>query len=102
MEYENFDEYMNYYKSLTLKEKQSIVVDQLKMLATLTNNMCEELNIKNEMIMNRELLDISKEEYTEDDFSEAIIVLINSIQNSLCDFDMKLTEIFQTQKIDIN
>lgn len=102
MENESFDEYMKYYKNLPLKEKQSIAIDQLKMLATLTNKMCEELNVKNEMLMNRELLDINKGEYTEDDFSEALIVLINSVQNSLCDFDLKLTQIFQTQNIDIS
>lgn len=102
MEYKDFDEYMAIFKSQPLKEKQDIIINQLKMLASLTNKMCEELNVKNEMIMNKELLDLKKEDYTEDDFAEALIVLVNSIQNSLCDFDLKLTDIMEKQTIDLS
>ena len=56
----------------------------------------KELNVDNELILNRELLDLNQDNYTEDDFTEAAIVLINSIQNSLCDFDLKLTTIFES------
>ena len=93
---ENFEIYMSFFKDQPLKEKRNIVIDQLKILATITNTMCKELNVDNEIILNRELLDLNQEHYTEDDFAEAAIVLINSIQNSLCDFDLKLTRIFET------
>ena len=102
MENENFDEYMEYYKKLPLKQKQTIAINQLKMIVNLTNKMCEELNINNEILINKELLNVNKENYTEDDYSEALIVLINSIQNSLCDFNIRLTDIIQKQKIDLN
>ena len=83
---ENINEYMEFFKSQPLAEKQSIIYEQLQLLASLTNNMCKELDIPNELILNKELLDLKKEDYTEDDFAEAIIVLINSIQNSICDY----------------
>ena len=45
------------------------------------------LTIKNnDILLNKELLDLKSEEYTQDDFSEALITYINSIQNSLNDF----------------
>ncbi len=93
METENFEEYMEFFKSQPLKEKQSIIIDQLKMLSALTNTMCKELNISNEILINRELIDLKNSNYTEDDFAEAIIVYINSIQNSLCDFSNHLSDI---------
>ncbi|MBR3897654.1 MAG: hypothetical protein IKJ43_00040 [Bacilli bacterium] len=96
---ENFEQYMDYYKKLPLKTKQKIVINQLKMLAQMTNKMCKELEVDNEIIMNQELLDISKDNYTEDDYSEALIVLINSIQNSICDFDLKLTELLENGEL---
>ena len=96
MKNQNFEEYMVNFKKMSLKEKQDIVIKQLKMLSALTNTMCQELNVKNEIIINKELLDVEKEGYTADDFAEAIIILINSIQNSLCDFDLKLSEIFES------
>lgn len=83
---EDINEYMTFFKSQTLKEKQSIVYGQLQMLAGFTNDLCKELNIPNELVLNRELLDLKKDDYTEDDFAEAIIVLINSVQNSICDY----------------
>lgn len=90
---EDFNEYMIYFKGLPLKEKQGIVIDQLKMLTTLTNKMCKELNVPNEMLITKDVSNILKENYTQDDFAEAVITLVNSIQNSICDFDLKLTEI---------
>ena len=90
---EDFNEYMVYFKALPLKEKQGIVIDQLKLLTTLTNKMCGEIGTKNEMIITKDITDLLKEDYSEDDFAEAVITLVNSIQNSICVFVLKLSEI---------
>lgn len=95
MKEENFNEYISYFKDQPLKEKQKIIIEQLQMLTSLTNMMCTQLGINNKVLMNRELIDIKKENYTEDDFAEAVIVYINSIQNSICDFDLKLTDLLK-------
>ena len=90
---EDFNEYMEFFKSQPLKEKQSIVIEQLKMLMGLTNTMCKELNVDNEILLNKEIADLNKDNYTEDDFAEALIVYINSIQNSLCEYCNKLVSV---------
>ena len=84
---------MTFFKEQTLKEKQSIIYEQLQILAGFTNNLCKGLNIANEPILNREILDLKKDNYTEDDFAEAIIVLINSIQNSVCDYSTGISDL---------
>lgn len=89
---ENINEYMEFFKKQNLKEKQSIIYEQLQMLAGFTNDLCKEFEIPNEIIVNRELLDLKKNDYTEDDFAEAIIVLINSVQNSIVDFSNGLSD----------
>jgi len=89
---ENFEEYMSFFKNQSLKEKQDIVYEQLKMLAGFTNNLCKTVNVPNELILDREMLDLKKDNYTEDDFTEAIIVLINSIQNSICDYSNGISD----------
>lgn len=86
MNQENINEYIEYFKEQDLKSKQKIIYEQLQLLTSFTNNMCKELNIKNEIIINKELLDLKNKNYTEDDFAEAIIILVNSIQNSICDY----------------
>ncbi len=93
MEKEDFNEYMEFFKSQPLKEKQDIIIEQLKMLMGLTNSMCKELNVNNEILLNKEIADLNNKDYTEDDFAEALIVYINSIQNSLCDFNNHLSDI---------
>ena len=90
---ENFNEYMEFFKSQPLKEKQSIIVDQMKTSAAFTNSLCEEVGAKSEMLINRELIDLKNENYTEDDFAEALIVLVNSIQNSICDLSNTLADL---------
>ena len=99
---ENINDYIKYFKEQTLKEKQSIIYEQLQVLMGLTNSLCKELNIKNEPILNKEILDLKNKNYSEDDFAEAIIVLINSIQNSICDYangiSMLLDKINETTK----
>ncbi len=90
---EDFNEYMVYFKGLPLKEKQGIIIDQLKLLTTLTNKMCTEIGAPNDIILTGDVVDVLKDNYSEDDFAEAVITLVNSVQNSICDFDTKLTEI---------
>lgn len=96
---EDFNEYMDFFKNLSLKEKQGIILDQLKMIASFSNQMCTEYEIPNELIMNRELLDMNSEDYTQDDFAEAVIVYVNSIQNSLSDFSIGISDKYDKEEM---
>ena len=93
MEQENFSDYLKYFKGLELKDKQAIVIQQLKLLVSLTDTMCDQLGVKTQINGLEELVDLKHEKYSEDDYTEAILVLINSIQESLCDFNFKLIEV---------
>lgn len=95
---ETFEEYMEYFKGLTLREKQGVVLEQLKLLASSSSMICREIGSENEVLSNKELLDMNKESYTEDDFAEAVLVLVSSIQNSMCDFHLKFTEVLENIK----
>ena len=95
---DNLDEYIEYFKSLSLKEKQEIIIDELKMITGLTNQMCKEIDATNEILVNKELADVNNSNYTEDDFSEAVITYICSIKNSLSDFNVKLSNISENME----
>ncbi len=88
----SLDEYMNNFKTLTLPEKKNLVIEQLKVLASLTNGMCQSLDIDNEIQLNKDVTEVKDGISSEDDFVEAVMVYLISIQDSLCDFDDKLTE----------
>lgn len=88
-----FNEYMEEFKKYSLEGKRNIALEQLKIIASLTNKMCEGINAKNEVIVTKNLLEAYETTATEEDFIEGIVVYTNSIQNSLCDFIDKMTTI---------
>ncbi len=87
MNKESFEEYMNYFKKQPLSEKQGIILDQLESLSSLTNMMCEDIDAENKPITEYKKLN---DDYSEDEFAESVITLVNMIQNSICNFDLKL------------
>ena len=90
---EDFEKYMASFKELPLKEKQTIALEQLKALSILTKKMCDEIGVPNQILLSSELIDVMKSDYTEDDFVEAVVALVSSVQNSINDFSLKLTDI---------
>ena len=92
-EIENFASYMEEFKKKTTKEKEDIIYEQLKVLTYLTNSYCKEIGSNNEIIVNKELLDLEKDDYTVDDYLEALVTLLSSVQNSFCDFHDRMINI---------
>ena len=92
---EEFNNYLEEYKKKPLKEKQKIVYEQLKILAVTCNEFCKEIGSDNELIINKDLNELADGEYSEDDFVEAVLVLTNSIQNSISDFHLQMSEVLK-------
>lgn len=92
---EEFKKYMEDFKSKSIDEKKAISLEQLKLIVSLTNTMCKEVGSKNELIITEDLADVEKSSFTEEDFVEAVVVYSSSIQNSLCDFIDKFSEIIE-------
>ena len=61
----------------------------------LHNKMCEEVGVKNEIIVTPDIVEAAKENSKEEDFVEAVVVYASSIQNSICDFVDKFTEVLE-------
>ena len=91
----SFNEYIKDFKKLELSEKKKILLNQLKMMASVTNDMCKTFGSDNEIIVNQELLNVSKENTSDEEYVEALIVLVNSIQNSISDFNFKISEVLE-------
>ena len=90
-----FEQYMEEFKNNSLEEKKSIALEQLKLISGLTNKMCEEVGVKNEIIVTPDIVEATKENSKEEDFVEAVVVYASSIQNSICDFVDKFTEVLE-------
>ena len=94
-EFKSFDEYLVYFNQQNVKDKKNIIFEQLRMINKFTDSMCSNLNIKSDLVIN--LKDSFK---NDDEYYAALITLINSVQDSLCNFSDKFSDIMEyaTQK----
>lgn len=58
----------------------------MKELIAVFQNLCNLYGVQHDLLLNREIVDINKDNYTEDDFVEAIYVYIQSFKEILSDF----------------
>lgn len=77
---EAFNEYVEEFKKLTLKEKREEVLSSIKELIAVFETFAKVDNISLEYLKNNEILDIKKSD-TEDDFLEAELVYIENAKN---------------------
>lgn len=80
IEDENFNNYIEKYKGLPLKEKKLLVENQIKELIAVLNALNEKYGRNPKILFNREILDLEKEDVTENDFVEAMFVYFYSIK----------------------
>lgn len=76
----NFDNYVEKYKNLPLKEKKEIVEIEIKELLTVINALNQKYGNNPKVLFNREILDLKKEDATEADFVEAMFVYSYSLK----------------------
>ncbi len=91
----DFDNYIENIKNKPLEEKQKLLFKQLTSIASLTNTMCRSIGVDSHLLVNDELLNIMKNDYSEDEYITALMALSSSIQESLCDFDEKISDIIE-------
>ena len=82
----SFDAFVEEYKTKSLLEKQGIIINDLKEIIALVQDLCAHHNIEYDLLMNREILDINKENYTQDDFAEAVFVYLQMYKELLSSF----------------
>ena len=76
----DFDNYVDKYKNLPLKDKKELVEKEFEELLVVLSKLNEKYNKEPRVLFNREILDLKKEEATEEDFVEAVFVYTHSIK----------------------
>lgn len=78
-----FNEYVEKYKTLPLQEKKNIVNQEMKELLAFIDKAKKDININDEILFNREILDLNSDNVSDEDFVEAMFVYTHAIQESL-------------------
>lgn len=83
---EDFDEYVSKYTLLNKNDKRDIIIKILKENLMFLEKIASDNNLKSNLLYNREILDINKDNYTEDDFLEAVFVYIYSFRELFANY----------------
>ena len=94
---ESFNSYINAYKKLSLNKKRKIAVDEFKRTLAFLEKFKKDLSIKDTILLNREVLDV-KEDCSEDDFVEAVLVYTHAIQESLGTYMDKICDVLYEEE----
>lgn len=89
-----FDQLIQEYKNLSSEDKQKININELKELLALVKKLADDVGSKQELELNKEVLDILKDDATYDDYLEAEFVYINEIKNYIGSFLEEVGDVF--------
>jgi len=78
-----FENYIDAYKNLTTNEKRAEIISELKNMLAIVEKLSTDLGIEHEILLNKEILDLSNSTVLEDDYLEAVFVYVISLQDSL-------------------
>lgn len=76
----NFNEYVEKYKNLPLQEKKELVEKEIKDIIAIMDIFIKKSGKDSQILYNKELQDLKKENATEDDFVEAMFVYTHTIK----------------------
>ena len=92
-----FNNLVEAYKNLSTKEKQEEIIKLFKENVAIWEKLNNDINNNHNLLFNREIIDINKENYTTDDFLEAIFVYLHMLSDSTASFALKIANDFYTQ-----
>lgn len=78
---DNLNVLISSFVELPTEEKPKEIIKTLKENIVIVNNLCNQFGISNEILLNREMIDVQKEEATLDDYFEAIFAYIKSLED---------------------
>lgn len=81
-----FNEYIDTFKELDIKEKRVEVIQSIKEISALVDSLAERENKKLEFLKSKEISQLNNGLESEDDFLEALLVYIENSKNLLAQY----------------
>ena len=90
---EAFSGLMEYYKLLPTQNKRDEIISVFEELISNYTKICIKLSVIPDMALNKEILNIKREEITEEEFLHAIFAYLNTLQDISAQFIDKMSEL---------
>ena len=92
---EAFSGLMEYYKLLPLQNKRNEIVSVLEELISNYSKICTRFGVMPDMALNKEILNIKRDDLKEDEFLHAIFAYLNTLQDISAQFVEKMSEVIE-------
>lgn len=90
---EAFSGLMEYYKLLPIQNKRDEIISTLEELISNYTKICTKFGVMPDMALNKEILNVKREDIKEDEFLHAIFAYLNTLQDISAQFIDKMSEV---------
>lgn len=86
IEEQEFNEYVEKFKKMPISKKKEVTVKEMKKLVAFVTLLKDKCGAPKEILYNREILDTNNENFSEEDFVEAVFVYANIIKEAFSEY----------------
>ena len=94
---EAFSGLMEYYKLLPTQNKRDEIISVLEELISYYSKICTKFGVIPNMSLNKEILNIKRDDLTEDEFLHALFAYLNSLQDISAQFINRMSEVIENK-----
>lgn len=94
---EAFSGLMEYYKLLPVQKKRNEIINTLEELISHYSSICTKFGVVPDMTLNKEILNINRENLTEDEFLHGLFAYLNTLGEISAQFVNIMTEVIENK-----
>ena len=94
---EAFSGLMEYYKLLPTQNKRDEIISTFEELISNYTKICSKFGVMPDMVLNKEILNIKRDDLKEDEFLHAIFAYLNTLQDISAQFIDKMSEVIDNK-----
>lgn len=94
---EAFSGLMEYYKLLPTQNKRDEIISTLEELISNYTKICSKFGVMPDMALNKEILNIKRDDLKEDEFLHAIFAYLNTLQDISAQFIDRMSEVIDNK-----
>ena len=94
---EAFSGLMEYYKLLPTQNKRDEIISVLEELISYYSKICTKFGVIPNMSLNKEILNIKRDDLTEDEFLHALFAYLNALQDISAQFINRMSEVIESK-----
>ena len=94
---EAFSGLMEYYKLLPIQNKRNEIVVMIEELISNYTKICTKFGVMPDMALNKEILNIKRDNLTEPEFLHALFAYLNTLQDISSQFIDRMSKVIEDQ-----